>query len=230
MKSITLLAQGLVAASFVLPTLSAQAMAIGAASAQPDVVDTVIQIRPEAWQYRFAITNHSWSIPSLRDGVRIVEFDLPYFEDAQLSAIHAPSGWAWKVDSVDSFSLGNGAQTLVWYATAINFGIAGTTSDFFPGTPLPPGDTLLGFSFDAPFAPVKAPYKVSFKSMGDWSGDPALPGSPAAVAAGLNVGLPVSSVPEPTGLALLATGLLLLIGRAQARSRQRPWASLRISH
>jgi hypothetical protein len=217
MTPTSLISRGLLAACCVLPAMSAQAVRIEVVSARPDVVDTVIRIQANAWQYGFAITNHSWSIPSLSDSVRIVEFDLPYFADAGLSAIHAPVGWTWKVDSADSFGLGNGAQTLVWTATAISFGIAGTTSDFFQGFPVPPGDTLSGFSFVAPFAPVKAPYAVKFEGMGTMSGDPALPGSPAAIAAGLTVALPVSTVPEPAGLALLSAGLLLLIGRARWR-------------
>lgn len=201
-------------------------------SQYPIVTDTVTPISSFSWEYNFTITNSSWSVPlgttswdgfpidasALADDVQITDYKLPYFSDAGITSIHAPVGWSWTIEDVDSFGLGLGAQTLHWYATSLAYGIAGAIVD--PRSyhdPWPLGDTLSGFSFEANYAPVKAPFIATFHDGFSFTGDPALPGSPNALSAGLTNPLPVSPVPEPETYAMLLAGLGLLGFMARRR-------------
>ena len=192
-------------AAFATP---AKAIFVAATYQRPAITDSVIKAGAASWQYNFAITNMAWwnpMFPHFSDSVRITDYLLPYFSDAGIAITLIPNGWAWRIDAVDSFNLGHGAETLHWYATAVAYGIAATSLGDVQTHPA--GDTLGGFSYGANFGPVKSPFISKFPSGFSVTGDPALPGSPNANAAGLNSPL---GVPEPASLALLLAGLGLM--------------------
>lgn len=194
-------------AAFATP---AKALVFGAVGLPPVITDSVIKTGAASWQYNFAITNMAWwnsRVPEFSDSVRITDYLLPYFSDAGIAITEIPTGWAWRIDAVDSFELGHGAATLHWYATSVAYGIAATSlGDAFEH---PAGDTLGGFSYVADFGPVKSPFISKFHGGVSLTGDPALPGSPNANAAGLNSPF-ANGVPEPASLALLLAGLGLM--------------------
>ena len=195
-------------AAFATP---AKAYFIGSIYLPPVITDSVIQTGVARWQYNFTITNTAWwspVAPSVSDSVRITDYLLPYFSDAGIVIAQTPTGWAWQIDAVDSFNLGHGAETLHWYATAVAYGIAATSLG--DDHTHPAGDTLGGFSYGADFGPVKSPFISVFQEGFAAAGDPALPGSPNAIAAGLNSPLQTNGVPEPASLALLLAGLGLM--------------------
>ena len=194
-------------AAFATP---AKAIFVAATYQRPAITDSVIKAGAASWQYNFAITNMAWwnpIAPSASDSVRITDYLLPYFSDAGIAIAEIPTGWAWRIDAVDSFSLGHGAATLHWYATSVAYGIAATSLGDAHAHPA--GDTLGGFSYMADFGPVKSPFISKFQSGFSLLGDPALPGSPNANAAGLNSPF-ANGVPEPASLALLLAGLGLM--------------------
>lgn len=203
-----LLAPFTLAACLGLAGSPAQAIRIAAATQAPTVVDTVSTAAPGTWSYNFSITNNAWGLPSYADSIRITRYELPYFADAGVTAIQAPTGWSWRINAADTFALGNGAQTLEWTATSVAFGIAGVTNTPDPTFPvLTPGDTLAGFSFQASYAPVKGPFSGAHYNGTLFTGDPAIPGSPSAFSAGLTT--PVAVVPEPGAAVLMLAGLAL---------------------
>jgi hypothetical protein len=208
--------------------MPAKAFQVATASESPIISESVTQIGASSWQYSFSITNMSnWltSYPQYAaqyaDSVKIVEYKLPYFSDANITSILDPSGWTHATVNQDSFSLGNGAQTLVWTVAPGSSGIAGAGVNFVD-YPLVPGDTLGGFSYVATYAPVKGPYAAGFAAGYLIAGDPAIPGSPFARSAGLTIdmGYQVAAVPEPETYALMLAGLGLL-GVAARRRKQK---------
>lgn len=192
--------------------------------AQPVVVDTVTKISDSTWQYNFTVTNMAWwrtdhpQSSQFSDDARLTDYLLPYFSDAGISTITAPTGWISSIDAEDRFDLGHGAQALHWHATSVSNGIAGAHSPDFD--PYAIGDTLGGFSFVASFSPVKAPFMSIFGNGFSEMGDPALPGSPNALASGLTRSLPFSAapIPEAETYAMMLAGLGLL--GLMARRRQ----------
>ena len=139
-------------------------------------------------------------------------FEVPYFADAGITAITSPSGWSYAVEATDTFGLGSGAETLVWTAAA-GFGL-------LPGTDAGPAPTLSGFGYTAGYDSVYSPAGVLMASSVYLDiVDPALPGSPDALAAGL-VPTPfpsASAVPEPAALLTMLAGLGVV---AAARRRR----------
>ena len=155
----------------------------------------------------------------------IVDWELPFFDDALIDDIVSPTGWAFEITAVgesttngwtgadpswfdvsDPFYPGAGSpflapdlQILHWYNVA--------WFDAFTdlSTAIAPGASLGGFGFTAGFDDTGAPYQASWDFLPIQSGDPAfstpsLPGSPNTLGA----------VPEPGTLALLALGLTFL--------------------
>ena len=180
-----------------------------------DPAQTVTDLVGGGFSYQYAVQGAkqvSCIVPT-----SVMEFSLPYFTDAGITSIVAPAGWSYAIDPTDFFKLGAGAETLTWTAVA-GHGIAPSvivSSVWDPVTQTivyqySPSVVLAGFGYKAQFAPVKGPYNVVLNGF-NFTGDPAIPGSPAAMAAGLTTALPfVSSVPEPGTTALLAVGLLAL--------------------
>jgi len=188
------------------------------------VHDTVTQISPTSWKYEFTISNLDvWGDPYSVDQFTIVGFNLPYFSDAGITDIHTPDNvyWAWSIIDDDSFGLGHGAKTLHW-GSGGSIHPGGSFPDYYFGgdgsnTISFPGQTLGGFSFVANFSPVSAPVIWDMYGGGTLIGDPALPGSPDAIASGLSDPLPVVSIPEPDTYAMLLAGLGLLVFTIRSR-------------
>lgn len=145
-------------------------------------------------------TTTGHSIPGYILALR--EFAVPYFTDAAITAITAPMDWTWHIVATDLFNLGHSAEALVWDAQTETAGIA-------------LGATLDGFGFQSTFGPGKGPFQGTLGGGGTIAGDPAIPLSPNAIAAGI-LPLDVPSVPEPATLALLA---LALFGVGALRSK-----------
>jgi hypothetical protein len=173
-----------------------------------DVIDHVSQTGPNQWEYQYSITNNSEctagfcldtmdGIP-VEDTLRVIDFYIPYFEDAgiDLSGILSPASWSVTVDSsLDLFNLGNGAGVMHW-STTFDFG-------------LPINTTLDGFGYTAEYSGAKGPFQAEFIFGSPFIGDPLIPASPNAIAAGLS---PVSSVPIPTAILLFVSGIFGLAG------------------
>ena len=165
------------------------------------VSSTVTQTGSNTWEYQFTVFNNSpadnISTPS------VVSFEIPYFNDSGIQNITSPAGWTASVWEEHSFGSG-----LVWYnGYSINYGIQ-------------PGQSLSGFGFTAPFAPVKGPFMLYFAGGDRVLGDPAIPGSDLALQAGYTQPFPVTAVPEPETYAMMLAGLCLL-GVAARRRKQK---------
>jgi hypothetical protein len=189
---------------------SPSASAWYASRTQVNVTDMNNQ-QQSGWQYSYALQNNTtcfgrcsdtvlgYSIPEYMLAVR--EFSIPFFSDAGIIDIAAPTGWAYQILNEDRFNLGFGAGTLTWTATTDQSGIAMNAN-------------RSGFSYTALFAPGKGPFSAGFGDGELFIGDPAIPLSPNAVAAG--IGAP-SSVPEPGTIALILAGFAGLALRRTAR-------------
>ncbi len=184
--------------------------------ANPDVevTDQVSQTGPNQWTFQYSITNNTecsgmcydtlGGIPVL-DTLRVIDFYIPYFDDAgiDLGSILSPASWSVTVDTnLDLFGLGNGVGVMHW-STNLDFGIE-------------IGSTLGGFGYTAEFSGAKAPFQAEFLYIEPFNGDLLIPASPNAVAAGLN---PVSSVPLPSALLLFGTGLFGLVSTRIKRNK-----------
>ncbi len=163
------------------------------------------------WTFDYSLTNNTSCVGNCGDtlqhlpimsywlGVR--EFAVPYFSDAGINHISAPTGWSWEVVSTDMFHLGSGASALVWTAAADDARIAMNA-------------TLGGFGYDANYGPGKGPFSAT-NGLGDTMlGDPAIPLSPDAAAAGI---LPTSPVPEPESYLMVLAGIAVVAGSRRAR-------------
>ncbi|MFO7570271.1 MAG: PEP-CTERM sorting domain-containing protein, partial [Smithellaceae bacterium] len=151
------------------------------------------------------------------------------FDDANMLNIKSPDLWTHTILNVAE--IGNDWGT--------PFGYINLTSEEYSfekllywsttyehGIPL--GESLTGFGYEAAYGPAKAPYLI-YTSFGfqditsfPMTGDPMIPSSPDAIAAGLlPVQPPVSSIPEPSTLLLLAIGLIGILSSLKKQARQR---------
>lgn len=199
----------LLASAMMLAPTSASALCY---IATPSPASTVTPAGPGTYTYDYTLSGASGSCVFFYGSANyaINAFEVPYFADAGITAITSPTGWSYAIEATDTFGLGSGAQTLVWTAGA-GFGLQPDT-----GTGAP---TLSGFGYASAYDSVYAPAGVLTGTSPFLTiVDPALPGSPAALAAGL-VPTPfpsASAVPEPSGLAVMLAGLGLV---ALARRR-----------
>jgi len=196
----------------VLTTLaSPSASAWYASNPQVSVVDSNT-LQQSVWQYSYTVFNDTtcfgrcydtvlgYSIPEYMLAVR--EFSIPFFSDAGITDIASPTGWQYQILNEDRFNLGFGAATLTWTATTDQSGIA---MDANGG----------GFSYKTLFAPGKGPFSAGLGNGESFIGDPAIPLSPNAIAAG--IGAP-SAVPEPGTIALILAGFAGLALRRTVRN------------
>jgi hypothetical protein len=165
----------------------------------PSVADFVTPIGAGSYQYSYGVSISN-SGGCLTSGDR---FAVPYFTDAGITNINSPTGWTYTIDNVDTFGLGFGAETLRWAAGG--------------GFSIPVGGNLSGFGYTASYGAVKGPFSVS-DGRRTVFGDPAIPGSPNALAAGLKQ--ETTAVPEPSGGAFLSS--LLVAGVIVRFRRNRP--------
>lgn len=159
----------------------------------------------ETWKYQYDIENTDHCVGDLSCAALVSDpedagipkpftsywlsirtFAVPYFSDAGITSITEPAGWQHEIVNGNTFGLLN-ANTLIWRAVGDGDGVA-------------PGSSLSGFSYAANFGAGKGPFSVTNAFGSSYFGDPAIPLSPAALAAG------ISAVPEPTSLAMLLAG------------------------
>ena len=164
---------------------------------------TVTAEGPGSYAYAYTVSGEQGSCPLFYGSAPYVvnAFEVPYFTDAGITDIHAPTGWSYSIDATDTFGLGSGAETLVWTAAA-GYGVQPITSTL-------PAGSLSGFGYTSSYGSVYAPGALVVGSFPLDIVDPALPGSPEALAAGL---LPTSfpsasAVPEPSVLLTMLAGL-----------------------
>ncbi len=220
----------------VLSAAVAVGLSSGTASAQiiPDPTPTkasvssvVTQIGSDSWKYELTIHNESVSngSPGLEAYPWAYWLLIPYFSDAGITNITCPatckngseeSGWYWHIDTGSSISYPFGGQGYPgWAALSWDW----YADDDAPGVAL--GQSLPGFGFSASYAPVKGPFLLRFALGSDVLGDPAIPGSPLAQAAGYATPFEVTGVvPEASTYAMMLAGLGLLGFMARRRKQQ----------
>ncbi len=188
------------------------------------VSSIVTQTGPATWQYRMTIHNDSVAHSFNGASVPFVYwFMVPYFADAGITDITCPgtcwndspgAGWFWSTPKVNEVggSPGFGHPDSPYLSRALSW-------DWSSDVPvLEPGTSLTGFGFTASYAPVKGPFNLRFALGEELIGDPAVPGSPFARAAGYVEPFPVAGVPEPGTWALLLAGLGWLVFVVSRRS------------
>ena len=180
----------------------------------PSPASTVTPQPSGTYDYAYTLTGEFGSCVNFFGPTNYVinAFEMPYFADAGVTAIQSPTGWTAHVDTTDAFGLGGGAETLVWTAAA-GFGLA-------PATEMSGALSLSGFGYTADFtsAYATAGYLTGSSTL-LLPVDPALPGSPEALADGLVLtSFPsASAVPEPSVPLTMLAGLGLV---AAARRRR----------
>lgn len=197
MKSIV---QGLTIVSLLAAISPAQALV---AITPETSVSTVMTQQNNEWSYLYTVTNTTTcfgsstcvgtllGLPFSGYWTNVTHFYLPYFSDAGITNILSPNGWQYQIDQQDLFNLGQGAATLHWF-----------TNDTYQGIEM--GNQLNGFGFTADYSAAKAPYQTVLRNSMNFIGDPPIPASPSAIAAGLPL---IATVPLPSTILLLATGL-----------------------
>ena len=189
MKKRALLAVVLAIAAF-------NAEAIFALDSHPLVIDNVT-FDGSRWSYDFSISN-----PAGTFGIAppIYGYYVPFFADAAVAGLTAPAGWTVEILAQNRFNLAE-AGVLHWAATTFDASIQ-------------PNEIQTGFRYSAAYGPAKAPFEVVLSGNQSVFGDPAIPGSPAALRAGLPM---INAVPEPGTWALAVVGLM---GVVAARKRK----------
>lgn len=200
-----------IALASALASPTASAWVVGVADVK---VTDQISMANSIWNYNYTVSNASWCFGNCSDtiggqpigtaflGTR--EFSVPFFDDAGIADIVSPTGWSYSITNIDTFSLGQGAGTLTWSAAS--------TGDY-----IATGASLNGFSYDTAFAPGKGPFQAVIGSGTSIIGDPAVPLSPKAIAAGIQGATPPSQVPEPQSMLLILAGLGLLAANRTLR-------------
>ncbi len=165
---------------------------------------TVEDINSSASIYNYEVTSKCFRCGGTVGGVLVTDlyktedFYVPYFSDAGITSIGSPTNWSYSIEtSNDLFELGAGAGVIHWKALGENNGINTTGS-------------LDGFSYSSIIeGSVKAPFRTLFANGSSINGDPAIPASPSAIAAGLT---PIATVPAPAATWLFGSGLLNILG------------------
>ena len=175
------------------------------------VADQVTALPADQWAYAYTVTNATICFGNCGDTIggksiigyvlAVREFALPYFDDAGITSIQSPNNWSASVVNTDSFALGHGAKTLVWTALTDASGIPAL------------GASMGGFGYIASFDAGKGPFSAILGNQSSVLGDPAIPRSPNAIAAG------ISAVPEPQTYALLLAGLASVLVAVRVRTR-----------
>lgn len=177
------------------------------------ITSIVTQSGPATWQYQLTIHNDSESHDFGAYGPVpwVYWVMIPYFADAGVTNITCPGtcwnalsgqGWFWSTPSVNSVGgtpgFGNPNDLALSWEWPADTPVLG------------PGTSLSGFGFTASYAPVKGPFNLRFALGQAYFGDPAIPGSPLALAAGYVEPYPVTGVPEAGTYAMLLAGLAWL--------------------
>ncbi len=190
--------------------------------------------------YTYAYTVHNTSVfydengdeNEGGDGPLIIDWELPWFGDANISNILSPDGWYWTIETIGTANASTGwdgtaawqdltdpwyqgstspfttvTEVLHWYTTEY-----GGDDGFSWGKAIFPYNELDGFGFTSNYTATDSPYQASWVILPVQTGDPAFPlgGLPASPGALGQTGGGV--VPEPGTILLLMTGLLALAG------------------
>jgi PEP-CTERM motif len=231
----------LIASSLLVVQSAEAGVAIGGWVRSSSVDSLVQNNNNGTWTYNYTLNNISQFTETGPDQQPfIVDWELPWFGDAGIDtmSILSPGGWTFNIETIgvanaatgwegiaswqdpnDPFFFGANSpfssvtQVLHWYSLcwvangdAEGCGEGGALDDA-----IAPGNSLLGFGFDALFDETDAPYQASWAFLPIRSGDPAFPlgGIPNSPLAG---GFQV--VPEPGLLGLLGIGLMaVMLGR-----------------
>lgn len=164
--------------------------------ALPNIDESVTRAADGSYDYQFSFTNVGYGNygpgnppPNPMPAQTITAIQIPYFDDSHVTDFKAAAGWGMSL-----------------IANNVGDRIPGTQIEVLtaPGAGLQVGEQTGTFSFSSIYAPVKAPYLVTYASGRGIFGDPWIPGSPDAIAAGL------PPVPEPGTGAMMLLGLCLL--------------------
>jgi hypothetical protein len=177
-----------------------QAYAICAAN-----TDVTSIVTPSDLSYTYAFSVFNGCVGVNQTQPLLNDFFLPYFSDAGIGDIVAPTGWSYSIDTSNNlFDLSNAGVIEFEAATPLGYNYA------------------TGFSYTANYAGINGPFAINLTTGGVPStlfGDPLIPGSPDAVAA-----LGGTAVPEPSTTALLAIALCAMMLGLRRRSHRRPTA------
>ena len=171
-----------------------------------------------------------WELPYFED-MNIRNINSPYGWESKIETIgvrNDATGWdgiaAWNDPNDPWFQRLNGSQNPIFQATQVLhwycndpqvFRGEGLWADCLGeesrgGEIIFPNDSLSGFSFDASFGPVEAPYQTSWFFLPVNTGDPSFP-SGVSIAGSPSTLYPTASVPTPSTIALFGLGLLGMI-------------------
>ncbi len=217
------------ALAFVAFEQEAEAAACQAPFYCTHVTDSVVDNANGTWSYDFTVHNDTAVSTDSFYGssfARIIDWELPYFPDANIQNVRSPEGWTWAIETIgtpnsatgwdgiarwqnagDPFYQGpdspytTGTEVLHWYADAES------------GTFIDHESSLGGFGFDAAYGATNSPYQASWQLRPSISGDPAFPDG----GAGIPNSPQVSGVPIPASFLLFGSAASLLLTR-----RRRP--------
>ena len=175
------------------------------------ITDSVVNNNDGTWTYNYILHNDGLIFNEQELAQLIVDWELPYFNDAAISNIDSPSGWRWAIETIGSPNSSTGWGGNASWQTPGDPMYQGPTSPFTTtaqvlhwsiddASRIFPGESLAGFSFIASFEPTAAPYQASWEDQVVRTGDPAFPlaGIPASP----------SAVPLPASIMLLMGGLV----------------------
>jgi hypothetical protein len=197
------------------------------------VSDAVSDNGDGTWTYNFTVHNDvSYDAPGLNV---IVDWELPYFDDMEITNIQSPEHWSYAIETIGTVNTSTGwAGVAKWQtpgdpwkaifdaeygsAEANPFNHHTKVLHWYVSTPdgcggcelgIETENQLSGFSFDAAYGEGQAPYQASWAFGQVWTGDPAFPNSP-------NLSIPnspsVSAVPLPGAGILMLSGLMGIVG------------------
>lgn len=167
----------------------------------------------------------------------IIDFELPLFSlsDIDVNSVDSPDGWNFQILQspypVTLWNYDSASDPLLF----VDPGLYGPNPQVFNnpplvlhwylilesgGSPIFPGDSLAGFSFESPYSQQNAPYLASWDFLPPRGGDPPIPGQ--------GFGTPNSptrqafqqAVPEPSSMVLFTLGATALLGGNIFRRRR----------